>query len=486
MPEQTYRKKLIEVDLPLDEINAAAKKEKGAVHGHPSTLHRWWARRPLAACRAVIFASMVDDPSSCPDEFPTEQMQHAERERLHDLVKRLVVWKNSSNEQLINEARYEIARSVARSRSQTAPTDHAGVLDYLRNEALPIYDPFAGGGSIPLEAQRLGLRTIASDLNPVAVLINKALVELPSKFANRPPVNPAADPMGMIVGTGVRAQTLPWRGATGLADDIKYYGDWIKQEAYRRIGRFFPAVTLPDGSTATVTAWLWARTIPCPNPACAIDMPMMKTFCISQKYQRYAYPQVDQSAAELTFSVERARDHSYGRGTASQRGVTCVACGQSVSLAFVREQSRLGHLGDEMTAIVAEGNGERLFVSPDELQVDVARQANATWKPTGRLPDYTTNALALQSYGIEEWHQLFTERQLLALTTFSDLVPEVRDIIIRDGGDSDYVNALCTYLALAVGKDAHMGSSFAVWENAGHKVSGVFRHQGNSDDLGLL
>ena len=287
----TYRRKLIEVDLPLDDINRESAREKSIRHGHPCTLHMWWARRPLAACRAVIFASMVDDPSSCPDEFPTEDEQRAERERLHDIIKQLVEWENTDESKpaaraLLAEARYEIARSVARSGAETAPTDPAEVLNYLHEQTLPIYDPFAGGGSIPLEAQRLGLRATASDLNPVAVLINKALIEIPPKFRNQPPVNPEADRIGMTVGKGKRKQRLPWRGTSGLADDIRYYGAWMREEAFKRIGHLYPKAKLPDGSDATVIAWLWTRTVPCPNPACGVQMPLLKTTPNLQKEEQ--------------------------------------------------------------------------------------------------------------------------------------------------------------------------------------------------------
>ena len=283
-----YRRKLIEVDLPLDDINRESAREKSIRHGHPSTLHLWWARRPLAACRAVIFASMVDDPADCLDEFPTDAAQREERERLHEIIRRLVKWENTNESktagrELLAEARYEIARSVARTRGETAPTDSAEVLRYLNDNVRPIYDPFAGGGSIPLEAQRLGLRAVASDLNPVAVLINKALIELPAKFKSLPPVNPDADQMGMTVGVGEKARRLPWRGAAGLADDIRYYGRWMREEAFKRIGDLYPQVKLSDETNATVIAWLWARTVPCPNPACGIAMPLMATFQLSKK-----------------------------------------------------------------------------------------------------------------------------------------------------------------------------------------------------------
>ena len=229
--QSASRRKLIEVDLPLDVINAESAREKSIRHGHPSTLHLWWARRPLAACRAVIFASLVDDPMDCPDEFPTEDAQRIERQRLHDLIKRLVKWENSNSPSLLAEARYEIARSVARSNGETTPTEPDAVLDYLNRQAKPIYDPFCGGGSIPLEAQRLGLRAVGSDLNPVAVLITKALIELPPKFASQPPVNPDADPLGLTVGKGRNKRRAAWTGTAGLADDIRYYGRKMREMA---------------------------------------------------------------------------------------------------------------------------------------------------------------------------------------------------------------------------------------------------------------
>ena len=259
MKQPKVREKLIEVDLPLAEINAESAREKSIRHGHPSTLHLWWARRPLAACRAVIFASMVDDPSACPDEFPTEESQRDERERLHGIIRELVKWESTDErktdvQMLLRQARYEIARSVARARGETAPTASADVLRYLADKALPIYDPFSGGGSIPLEAQRLGLKAVGTDLNPVAVLITKALIELPPKFRNRPPINPDADPMGMTTPKNKFQKNRGWRGAAGLADDIRYYGRWMREEAHRPVGRFYPKVRLEDGGEATAIA----------------------------------------------------------------------------------------------------------------------------------------------------------------------------------------------------------------------------------------
>ena len=478
MPEQSYRKKLIEVDLPLSKINSESSREKSIRHGHPSTLHLWWARRPLAACRAVIFASMVDDPSSCPEEFTDEEAQQAERERLHELIRRLVVWENSNEPELINEARYEIARSVARSRGQTAPTEPATVLEYLRDEALPIYDPFAGDGSIPLETQRLGLKAIASDLNPVAVLINKALIELPPKFANQPPVNPDADPLGITVGKGRKAEQVPWRGAAGLADDIRYYGRWMRERAFERIGHLYPKAKLPDGSEATVIAWLWARTIPCPNPNCGVAMPLLSTFRITRKSgnEHWIRPVRDSQASSISFRVQTDDQGVPPDGTVNRNGATCVSCGATTTLNYVREQARAGQFGEQMTAIVAEGGQGRVFLSPASEHIDAAALAAPSWKPTGNLPDQALG-FRVQRYGISEWHQMFSDRQLLALTTLSDLLADTREHAIQHGASTDYANAIATYLAFAVGRCVNSCSKFNIWQNLGDKVAQVFVRQ---------
>ncbi len=430
----TQRRKLIEVDLPLDAINAESAREKSIRHGHPSTLHLWWARRPLAACRAVLFASMVDDPADCPEEFPTEAAQHAERERLHEIIRQMVKWENTDEsnpaaKQLVEQARCEIARSVARSRGEIAPAAPAAVLRYLNDYARPVYDPFAGGGSIPLEAQRLGLRAVASDLNPVAVLINKALIEIPPKFTSSPPVNPDADRLGLAAGQG----QPPWRGAAGLADDIRYYGRWMREEAFARIGHLYPRVKLADGTDATVIAWLWARTVPCPNPACRLNMPLMATFQLSKKKgnEHWIRPVVDREKSRVSFVVQ---SHSTGvpaSGTVNRNGATCLGCGTAVKLPYVREQGRAGQMGEQMTAIVAAGNRKRLFLSPTKEHVKAAQEAEPAWRPNGELPE-RARSISTQIYGFTEWHKLFTARQLTALTTFSDLLAAARKRIYGD------------------------------------------------------
>ncbi len=301
----TYRKKLIEVALPLDAINKASAREKSIRHGHPSTLHLWWARRPLAACRAVLFASLIDDPSEHPEEFPTAQDQERERDRLFRLIEAMVLWENSHNEDVLAKVQAEIRKAT-------------------NGNPPPVLDPFAGGGSIPLEAQRLGLEAHASDLNPVAVLINKALIEIPPKFANRPPINPAA------------RETLmgrDWQGAHGLADDIRYYGKWMRDEAEKRIGHLYPKVTLPKeygGGEATVIAWLWTRTVTCPNPACGTQMPLVRSFYLSKKKGKEAWvePHIDDSVAPpaINFAVKTGKGQPQD-GTVNRQGASCIACG---------------------------------------------------------------------------------------------------------------------------------------------------------------
>ena len=476
----TYRKKLIEVDLPLDDINKESAREKSIRHGHPSTLHLWWARRPLAACRAVIFASMVDDPSSCTDEFRDEEAQRAERNRLHDLIKRLVIWESSSDAGLLAEARREIARSVARSHRGTSVDldDPDAVLRFLNDKGLPIYDPFCGGGSIPLEVQRLGLRAVGSDLNPVAVLITKALVELPPQFANHPPVNPDADPMGITL-EGNKGEKVPWRGAAGLAEDIRYYGRKMREMAWERIGHLYPKAKLPEGGEATVIAWLWARTVPCPNPACGVVMPLMRTFQLSTKSnnRHWTKPDVDRTARTVAFEVQKHRDGVPTEGSVNRNGATCVACKGTVPLEYVREQSRAGKMGEQMIGIVAEGDRNRRFLSPtdEHVQIAISTNPNARSIPQQKMAT-TAYKVSGRGYGITHWHQLFTQRQLAVLTTLSGLLPEIRSQI-QQHGTEEYTNAICTYLALAIGREVNSCSSYARWQNSGDKVAGVFATQ---------
>ena len=473
----TYRKKLIEVDIPLQEINKESAKDASLTHGHPSTLHRYWARRPLAACRAIIFASMVDDPSECPGEFPTESDQKAERLRLHNIIKRLIIWKNSNDEIILAEARYEIAYSVARNNGENLDAfrerhknDPKAVLQYLNDHCPALYDPFCGGGSIPLEAQRLGLRARGSDLNPLPVLITKAMIELPPKFHNYPPINPDANPTGL-------SDDVLWKGTTGLADDIRYYGAWMREAAYKEIGHLYPQVTLPDGTSATVVAWLWARTVPCPNPACGLQMPLMRTFQISRKKgnEHWTKPVVDRKSNSLSFTVQAHADGIPNKGTANRNGAFCIACGTAVKLSYLREQGRTGKMSEIMTTIVAEGDRRKRYLSPAKEHIQTLLLAEPKWRPEQEIKN--TRKISSLGYGTTHWHQLFTERQLTALNTFSELLSEVRNQLSRLCSESKYADSVCTYLALAFGRTIESSCSFTWWENNGEKVPPVFTRQ---------
>jgi putative DNA methylase len=352
-----YKKKLIEVALPLEAINRESAREKSIRHGHPSTLHLWWARRPLATCRAVLFASLVDDPSAHPEQFPTDETQEAERQRLFRIIEELVKWENSTNETVLGAARAEIVRSTG-------------------GDPPPVLDPFCGGGSIPLEAQRLGLQAYASDLNPVAVLITKALIEIPPKFANLPPVNPEAQ---------AKLGNSGWRGAQGLADDVRYYGGWLRDEAERRVGHLYPKVTLPEesgGGEATVVAWLWARTVKCPNPACGVEMPLVRSFELSTRIGRQAWvePIIDAAAKTVRFEVKLGTGIAPD-GTVNRRGARCVACGSSVPFTHIRSEGQRHGLGAQLMAIVAEGNRGRVYLGPDDAHAAVAANADSLWEP---------------------------------------------------------------------------------------------------------
>ena len=417
----------------------------------------------------MIFASLVDDPESCPEEFPTEEGQLRERERLHAMISELVKWENTDEtnpraQTLLQEAHYEIARSVARSRGETAPTGPSEVLTYLSGNVPPIFDPFCGGGSIPLEAQRLGLKAIGSDLNPVAVLISRSLIDLPTKFRNQPPVNPEADRMGMTVGKGRKARRVAWRGAAGLADDVRFYGRWMRDEASKRIGPLYPRAELPDGSDATVIAWLWARTVPCPNPACGVPMPLMRTFQLSTKKgnRHWTRPLLDRETQSVSFVVQ---DHAEGvptSGTVSGKGAVCLVCQSAVPLTYVRERARAGDLGQQMTAIVAEGKRKRLFLSPNNEHLDAASRVRPRWWPTQPMPD-TPTLVSGRGYGITHWHELFTSRQLNAITTFIDILSEWRSTIEQKGVESAYADLIATYLMFALSKLADWSSAYCSW-----------------------
>lgn len=448
-------KKLIEVALPLDDINAEAAREKSIRHGHPSTLHLWWARRPLAACRAVLFAQLVNDPSAHPDQFPDEESQDKERERLFDIIRDLVKWENSTNEDVLEAARAEIRRSCD-------------------GNPPPILDPFAGGGSIPLEAQRLGLEAHASDLNPVAVLINKALIEIPPRWANHPPVHPDAE------------NRTRWLGAEGLAEDVRRYGRWMRDEAERRIGHLYPKATLPNGQKANVIAWIWARTVPCPNPACGATMPLASSFWLGKKKGKEAWVRPVVEGKAVRFEIGNGKSGPDIAGTVGRSGATCLVCDTAVPLEHIRSEGRAGRLGAQLMAIAAEGNRQRIYLPPTGDHVRAADVQNPDSAPVSDLPEKALS-FRVQAYGMTHHADLFTNRQLTALTTFSDLVSEVRSEIesdtlaagfVRDAA-TEYATAVATYLAFATDRIGDRNSSLTGWDSSPSKeqVRGVFARQ---------
>lgn len=501
----TPRKKLIEVSMPLEAINAASAREKSIRHGHPSTLHLWWARRPLAACRAVIFGQLVDDPSAWPDRFPTKEAQDEERERLHDVIRNMVEWPGSSAadqarwERALQAARIEIARSVAWGRGEEPPEGRAAVLAYLADHAPPVYDPFCGGGSIPLEAQRLGLRAYGSDLNPVPVLISKALVEIPPKFAGMAPVHPGSE-------RGPLDQ--PWRGAQGLAEDVRYYGRWMRNEAKKRIGHLYPDATLPNGKSATVIAWLWARTVRSPDPAAKGAMvPLASSFVLSSKAGKEAIVKVvhDDSAPDgWRFEVKQggvtAEELAAAKGgTQASRGAnfTCALSGSPIKGDWIKAEGAAGRMGARLMAIVAEGDRARIYLSPTSSHEAAARQQSPEWKPDTPLPDDPRNFWTIP-YGLRSFGDLFTDRQLVALTTFADLVAEARAKALEDAraafaargmpndsmplaegglGPDAYGDAVATYLAFAVSKLSDAQSSLVRWKPTMDQAIATFARQ---------
>lgn len=476
-------KKLIEVSLPLEAINAEAAREKSIRHGHPSTLHLWWARRPLAAARAVIWSSLVDDPSAHPELYPTEEAQNAERQRLFGILEKLVKWENSNDPEVLAAAKAEILRST-------------------NNNPPALLDPFAGGGAIPLEAQRLGLEAHAHDLNPVAVMINKAMIEIPPRFAGQAPVNP--DSRTRLDGaTG-------WQGAQGLAADVQYYGEWMKREAFRRIGHLYPKVKVPHelgGGEATVIAWIWARTVKCPNPACGCEMPLASTFVLSKKKGKEAWIRLSKNGSQLNFQVQYGKyDNSLENGTKKGKKALfcCPICGDGlVNGDYADKEANAGRMSAVLMAVVAEGVHGRIYLSPDDVEMpsmmtnieasyaseDIESQvSHAECRGT-----FASNAQG-RRYGFYEFKDYFTHRQLTALTTFSSLVAEaqakaeadavaagvVNDHISLSAGGSGaraYGEAVGVYLSFIVSKLADRGSSICSWDSSREGLRNTFGRQ---------
>ena len=490
MEHVVTRKKLIEVALPLEAINAASVSEKQPFTPmHPRSLHIWWARLPLVAVRAVLFAQLVDDPSSCPELFPTEEDQSQERKQLFRIIEELVQWKNTTNRIVLEKAKVEIHQSWRRTCEDNR--DHLQAAELFDPDRLPAFhDPFAGGGAIPMEAQRLGLKAHASDLNPVAVLINKALIEIPPRFAGKQPVNPEAR-------RGRGSTEAQWKGTAGLADDMRYYGKWMRDEAEKRIGHLYPKVEVtaemaqerPDlkpylGRKLTVIAWLWARTVKSPNPAFAdVDVPLASSFVLSTKKGKEAYVEPVLENGNYRFTVQVGSPPPTAKsGTKLPRGSNfrCVMSGAVITADYIRSEAQTGRMGARLMAIIAEGNRERVYISPTDTHEAIPQMAEPSWKPDLMVPTPCHDVDRLPMYGMPTWGDAFTSRQLVALTTFSDLVGEARerirqdalaagipadDIPVRDGGNgaTGYAEGISVLLSLGVGRSANYWSSFTPW-----------------------
>ena len=501
-------KKLIEVALPLDAINVAAAREKSIRHGHPSTLHLWWARRPLAAARAVIFAQMVNDPGyeRHLGRGVNKEKAAIERERLFKIIEDLVQWENTNNEDVLARARAEIWKSWRETCALNK--GHPQAAELFNPDKLPAFhDPFAGGGALPLEAQRLGLESYASDLNPVAVTINKAMIEIPPRFAGRAPVGPR------IPGDKQGKLAEDWSGAKGLAEDVRRYGAWMRAEAEKRIGHLYPKIEVtaemvaerPDlkpllGQKLTVIAWLWARTVKSPNPAFShAEVPLASTFVLSSKAGKEAYvePVVEGDGYRFTVKVGTPTEPAKAGTKAAGRGANfqCVLSGAPIGGDYIKAEGKAGRMGARLMAIVAEGVRGRVYIAPTEAHEENARQAQPTWKPSGDVPARLTGGTCVP-YGLKEWGDLFTPRQLVALTTFSDLVQEAIEKCRQDAlaagmaddgigldasgsGATAYAQAVGGYMALAVGKFSDNASSVCTWHNGAEhqKIRATFGRQ---------
>jgi putative DNA methylase len=500
----TTPKKLIEVALPLEAINIASAREKSIRHGHPSTLHLWWARRPLAAARAVIFSQMVDDPSSHPDLFPTEKVQEKERQRLFRIIEDLVLWENTTNEKVLQAARDEIWNSWRQTCAANA--DHPQAKELFDRNRLPAFhDPFAGGGALPLEAQRLGLESYASDLNPVAVLINKAMIEIPPKFAGKPPVNPETRGKKDLI-------EREWKGAQGLAEDVRYYGQWMRDEAEKRIGHLYPKIEVtaemakerPDlkdyvGKKLTVIAWLWARTVKSPNPAFAqVDVPLASTFMLSTKAGKEAYvqPVIENGSYRFTVNVGKPKDAEGAKnGTKLSRGANfqCLMSATPIASDHIYSEANAGRMGARLMAIVAEGDRGRVYLAPTPEMEAIALTAKTTWRPEVMMPE-NPRWFSPPLYGLKSFGDLFTPRQLVALTTFSDLVQEARERVkidaraaglsddgkaLRDGGKGalGYAEAVVVYLSFALDKLSTTLNTTCTWQTDPMRLVASFSRQ---------
>lgn len=454
-------KKLIEVALPLEKINDEAEKEKQIRHGHPSNIHQYWARRPFTTARAIIWASLVDDPSSHADLFPTEEEQNKERQRLFRILEDLVEWENSNNEAVISAAKKEILKSTS-------------------NNPPVFLDPFSGGGAIPFEAQRLGLEAHAHDLNPVAVMINKSMIEIPYTFYGMSPVNPLQ-----------RMTTNGWSGLSGLGEDIRYYGEWIEKEAFKKIGDLYPRIKCSNGTETTVISWIWARNVKCPNPVCGCKTPLARSFELSRKKGEEYYISPVFKKEKFEFDISQGKCKNVG--SVDRNGAICQNCGEAIPLDYIRSEGKENRIGYTLMAIAGEAKRGRVYCPPTvehELAADVPEPQDV---PESYMPEQALG-FRVQAYGMDQHKKLFTNRQLTVLTIFCELIQEAQiiaeqeainaglqddHISMSDGGygAKAYAQAIGLHLAFLVDKMAPLHSNLTLWKSGAQCPLSFFGRQ---------
>jgi len=472
---QNYKKKLIEVAIPLDAINAGSAYEKmPGIGAHPRGIHHWWARRPLVACRAVLFAQLVDDPSSNPDEFPTQELVEEERKRLFAIIENLVVWGNSNNASLLKEAQDEIKKSCG-------------------GELPPIFDPFSGGGSIPLEAQRLGLPAFGSDLNPVAVMIGKAMVEIPPKFAGKDPVHPEVKSRNHYV------------HSEGLAEDVVFYVNMTLELVRQKIGELYPQTTVSSEhgeSSKNVIAWIWSRAVLSPDPAFSDTyVPLTSSFVLSSKKGREVWIQPDVNKQNKTINynirhggnkdiITKARQGTkYGRGS----NFRCLLSDTPITAEYIRNAAKTGNMREILIAIVADGKPGRIYLPPNQDHVQVIKNLKPHWKPQTTF-DHNALGFRIGNYGMNTFGDMYTDRQLVALNTLTDTIASLKTVILKDAiasgmkdddislseggvGARAYAEAILIYLSFTIDRCADFNNSLTRWSSSNQKVMNLFGRQ---------